>query len=116
MTTLEETVVGVLAAITTPMRRSELRLVCSLKSSSTSPKTKKGMMIKLIICIRRCNLIRRTVCASVCVRSERPEIKKMIITHPTRSCQIHVSCCILLSTCWTYPTLLTIRRVCIHPS
>jgi hypothetical protein len=47
MTTFEETVVGVLAAITTPIKSKELKGTCALNKISTNPNTKKGMMIRL---------------------------------------------------------------------
>lgn len=49
MTTLEDTVVGVLAAMTTPTNNKELMFMCNLKNKMTRPKTKNGIKTKLII-------------------------------------------------------------------
>lgn len=93
MTTLDETVVGVLAAMTTPINTNEFIGVCNLNNNSTKPKTKKGMMIRLIICTSKCSRTRSNVCVKIFVRSESPEIKKMMITAPvTSGCQLdHVN-------------------------
>jgi hypothetical protein len=49
MTTFEDTVVGVLAAITTPTNSKELISICNLKNNITRPKTKNGIRIRLMI-------------------------------------------------------------------
>lgn len=49
MTTLDDTVVGVLAAMTKPMRTSEFMDAWSLKNRRTTPNTKNGMITRLII-------------------------------------------------------------------
>lgn len=85
MTTLDDTVVGVLAAITTPISTNEFIGTCNLKSSSTSPNTKNGIMTKLMSWTRRCSRIRIKVWVRIRVRRDRPEIKKMIITAPASS-------------------------------
>ena len=49
MTTFEDTVVGVLAAMTTPTSSKELMSICNLKNNSTRPNTKNWITIRLII-------------------------------------------------------------------
>lgn len=41
MTTFEDTVVGVLAAITTPINNKEFTGICNLKNKKTKPNNKK---------------------------------------------------------------------------
>jgi hypothetical protein len=48
MTTFDDTVVGVLAAITIPIKSNEFKFTCNLKKSKTSPNTKNGISTKLI--------------------------------------------------------------------
>lgn len=49
MTTFEDTVVGVLAAMTTPINNKEFTGICNLKKSNTRQNTKNGIIIRLII-------------------------------------------------------------------
>lgn len=82
MTTLEETVVGVLAAMTTPIKSKEFTGMCSLKNKRTRPNTKNGIMMRLMSCIRKCNRTRSKVWANILVRNDRPDIKKITTTAP----------------------------------
>jgi hypothetical protein len=82
MTTFEDTVVGVLAAITTPISNNEFTGICNLKNSNTSPNTKNGMMMRLMICINKCNRTRSKVWANILVRNDRPDMRKIITTAP----------------------------------
>lgn len=82
MTTFDETVVGVLAAITTPTSNIELIFIWSLKNNKTRPNTANGIIIKLMIWINKWSLIRKIVSANIFVRKDRADIKKITTTAP----------------------------------
>lgn len=118
MTTLEETVVGVLAAMTTPIRSKEFTGICSLKNKRTRPNTKNGIMMRLMSCIRKCNRTRSKVWANILVRNDRPDIKKITTTAPkSRTTLVCITWHFYTGkhTHTTYPTLYSIQLECNRP-